>query len=150
MTPWPRRCALAALIATLCVSAPLEAQEARQGLEIELLQLTPKTANGSAAACEMLWRVLNRSDTRLSRVTYSVGIFTSEKVLFKSVPFNDIPAGRSKLVQFTMEQGCDSYESVLFSDLVLCEDDEGNAVEGVCEIELLSLSSPRTGVTFLQ
>lgn len=150
MILWPRNAAVAGMLALISSTTFLQAQDAPQGLEIELLQLTPKTASGGAPACELLWRVLNHSGTKLSRVVYSMGIFTTDEVMFRSVPFSDIPASRSKLLKFTMENGCDSYESVLFSDLVECLDETGASAEGVCDIEKLTLSSPRTSVTFLE
>ena len=151
MTLWPRNAAAAGILALISISPAAYAQGTDAGLEIELLQLTPKGAGEAAqASCDMLWRVLNGTDTKLSRVIYSVGIYTTEEVLYKNVLFSDLPAGRSKLVQFAMPHACDSYQEVLFSDVRECVDIDGQAVEGLCDIERMKLSSPRTSVTFIE
>ena len=111
------------------------------------LSLELNNAVDEAGLCRLSYVAVNGTSQPLETVSYDVVVFDKNGQVsqFLVLQFGQLPAGKTKVVQFDLaDQPCDGISRILVNDVAECQTSQGNA--GIC-MEALSPSS-RTAITF--
>ncbi|WAP70232.1 hypothetical protein [Jiella pelagia] len=111
------------------------------------LSLELNNAVDEAGLCRLSYVAVNSTSQPLETVSYDVVVFDTNGQVsqFLVLQFGQLPAGKTKVVQFDLaDQPCDGISRILVNDVAECQTSQGNA--GIC-MDALSPSS-RTAITF--
>ena len=121
-------------------AAAQPAADSRLGLELN-------NAVDEAGLCRLSYVAVNDTGQPLAKVSYDVVVFDQKGQVaqFLVLQFGQLPAGKTKVVQFDLaDQPCAGISRILVNDVAECETSQGNAA--IC-MDALSPTS-RTAITF--
>ncbi|MBO0904491.1 hypothetical protein [Jiella sonneratiae] len=126
----------------LAEEAAAQAAKAEAGLSLEL-----NNAVDDAGVCRLSYVAVNRTGQQLEKLSYDVVVFDKDERVsrFLVLQFGQLPAGKTKVVQFDLaDQACGAISRILVNDVSEC--DTGAGASTLCMDALRPTS--RTAITF--
>ncbi|WP_134761573.1 hypothetical protein [Jiella endophytica] len=145
--------ALAAVLGLSAVSAGLaqdadgKAARPGDGPDAAGLSLELNNAVDEAGVCRLSYVVVNRTGEPLEKISYDVVVFDQDQRVsrFLVLQFGQLPAGKTKVVQFDLaDQPCSGISRILVNDVSECQTASGTA--SICMDALRPAS--RTDIVF--
>lgn len=133
------RC-LSALAVSLLALSPAHAQNSRFDLELNNLEAVD-------GGCRLTFVAQNGTGVELIQTSYDVAVFdtggaVSDRLILE---FGQLPEGKTRVVQFLLNRGCDQLSRLLLNEAEDCQDASGSQSR-IC-MDALSPSS-RVAVAF--